>query len=171
MVFLRYSKIQKQNKLMFRKNNTFTGQNVCIINAVIAMRQRSRPLFRYLLSWKYISDEYNIYDAVTVFELAWATSSLRRLLDTYDRSIAVTSNKPISFVSLHMYTLICLSMNRKRIEIPENLFPILFRAYNRSIRITNIDLGLTQIRIDAEQFSLDSISINKWRTRARARDW
>lgn len=103
----------------------------------------------------------NIYDAVAVFELAWASSSLRRLLDTYNRSIAATSNKPISFVSLHMYTLICLSMNRKRIEIPENLFPILFRAYNRSMRIINIDLGLTQIHTDAKQFSLNCTAINE----------
>jgi len=103
----------------------------------------------------------NIYDAVAVFKLAWASSSLRRLLDTYNRSIAATSNKPISFVSLHMYTLICLSMNRKRIEIPENLFPILFRAHNRSMCITNIDLGLTQIHTDVKQFSLAYMAINK----------
>lgn len=103
----------------------------------------------------------NIYDTVAVFELAWASSSLRRLLDTYNRSIAATSNKPISFVSLHMYTLICLSMNRKRIEIPENLFPILFRAYNRSMHITNIDLGLTQIHTNANNFHLACIAINK----------
>lgn len=37
-------------------------------------------------------------------------------------------------------------------EILENLFPILFRAYNRSMRITNIDLGLTQIHTDAKVF-------------------
>jgi len=98
----------------------------------------------------------NIYDGGrAVFELARAFSSLRRLSDTYDYSIAVTSNKPISFVSLHVYTLICLSMNRKRIEIPENLFPILFHAYDPSMRITNIDLGLTQIHTDVKQFSFD----------------
>jgi len=52
-------------------------------------------------------------------------------------------------------------MNRKRIEIPENLFPILFRAYNRSMRIINIDLGLTQIHTDAKQFSLHCIARNE----------
>lgn len=52
-------------------------------------------------------------------------------------------------------------MDRKRIEIPENLFPILFHAYNRSMRITNIDLGLTQIHTDVKQFSSDCTAINK----------
>ena len=52
-------------------------------------------------------------------------------------------------------------MNRKRIEIPENLFPILLSAHIRSMCITNIDLGLTQIHTDIKQFSLAYAAINK----------
>lgn len=61
-------------------------------------------------------------------------------------------------------------MNRKRIEIPENLFPILFRAHNRSMCITNIDLGLTQIHTDVKQFSLAYMAINKIENRRDVRN-
>jgi len=134
--------------------NEFTAKIICIYSEKCLHNEsgyRATAAQYPFFTTYYIVKIYpmnNIYDAVAVFELAWASSSLRRLLDTYNHSIAATSNKPISFVSLHMYTLICLSMNRKRIEIPENLFPILLSAHIRSMCITNIDLGLTQIHTD-----------------------